>query len=140
MQSPELNEKVINIIKNTIPILEKEGIKITSKMYEILFERYPITKSMFKKDNSKGLAEALLLYAKNIENIDKIDHQLNSIAISHVKAGVSKEMYQWVKECLKDAMIEVLKLSSDSDVVVAWMLAYDYLANILIEKENNLRK
>jgi len=109
-------------------------------MYGLLFERYPITKTMFKKDNSKGLAEALLLYAENIENIDKIDYQLNSIAISHVKAGVTKEMYQWVKECLKDAMIEVLKLSPDSDVVVAWMLAYEYLANILIEKENNLRK
>ena len=140
MEVVKLDEDVIKTVKSTIPILEKDGIKITSRMYQLLFERYPMTKSMFKKDNSKGLAMALLLYAKNIENIDAISSQLDAIATSHVKAGVSKEMYKWVKECLRDAMVEVLKIPPSSNIISAWMKAYDYLASILIEKEENLRK
>lgn len=131
-----LSEEDIKIVKSTIPLLEKYGVKVTSRMYELLFQRYPETKSMFTKDVSEGLAKALLAYAKNVENLDRIKEALGKIALSHVRAGVRPEHYAMVWECLRDSIREIL--TDDDKVIGAWERAYWELANYMVKLESKI--
>ncbi|MCI2415660.1 MAG: globin domain-containing protein [Candidatus Aramenus sp.] len=131
-----LSKEDIKIVKSTIPLLEKYGVKVTSRMYELLFQRYPETKFMFTKDNSEGLAKALLAYARNVENLDRIKEALSKVALSHVRAGVRPEHYAIVWECLRDSIRE--NLTEDDKVIGAWERAYWELANYLAKLETKI--
>ncbi|MEM0131675.1 MAG: globin domain-containing protein [Saccharolobus sp.] len=134
----ELDEKERDITKSTVPFLQDQGVKVTIRMYELLFQRYPETKKLFEKDVSESLAKALLIYAKNIElPLDSMKSVLSKIALSHVRAGVKPNHYNLVWECLKDAMSEFV---SDKTVLVAWEKGYWRLASYLIELENKIYK
>ncbi|BFH74033.1 globin domain-containing protein [Sulfurisphaera javensis] len=139
----DLSEKDIQIIKSTIPVLKEYGVQITSRMYQLLFERYPFTKQMFTKDVSKGLASALLIYAENIEKLDSLMPILQSIARSHVNRGVRPEHYKLVWECLKDSLdeyLDKLNLTNKREIIETWEKAYWFLADMLIKIECELYK
>ena len=60
--SRKLSDSAIRILKSTAPTLSTEGTKVTSRMYEIMFSKYPIVKNLFnashfqKVGNSKTVA------------------------------------------------------------------------------------
>ncbi|ARM75400.1 globin domain-containing protein [Acidianus manzaensis] len=143
MISVELDSKDIEIVKSRIPVLKEYGVEITSRMYQLLFERYPYTKPMFTKDVSKGLAMALLVYAENIENLEKIKPALESIVRSHVNRRVKSEHYKLVWECLRDSIVEELAelgVTKNEEIIKSWEKAYWFLANLLISRESELYK
>lgn len=44
---PPLSKDAINILKTTAPVVQTEGSKITTRMYEILFTNHPNVKNLF---------------------------------------------------------------------------------------------
>src|SRR5690349_5475450 len=70
-----LGEKTIDIVKSTVPALEKGGTAVTDRMYQILF-RTPDIRELFNQSHhgesgsqSKALTAAIIAYARNIDNL-----------------------------------------------------------------------
>lgn len=137
----ELSQKTIDTVKATIPVLEEHGLAITSKMYDILFEKYPETKALFSRspDNQPEiLFAAIAAYANHIDNIELIHEKVMYIADAHVKSHVLEEHYPMVGDAILMAMKDVLGEAATPEVLEAWEQAYLYLAEILLMNEKQL--
>ena len=137
----ELSQSTIETVKETIPVLQEHGQAITSRMYEILFDKYPETKALFSgapEDQPKILASAIAAYANNIDSIDKLHDKIIWIANAHVKSRVMAEHYPMVADALMTAMKDVLGDAATPEILEAWQEAYSYLAEILVMNEKQL--
>ncbi|KHF25053.1 globin domain-containing protein [Solemya velum gill symbiont] len=137
----ELSQKTIVIVKESIPIIQEHGLEISSRMYDILFEKYPETKALFSgpiEKQPKILTTAIAAYAENIDQIEKLHDKLMYIANTHVKSHVLEEHYPMVGDAILLAMKEVLADKATSEILEAWGEAYAYLAEILTMNEKQL--
>ncbi len=133
--------EVIETVKATVPAIRENGEKITTRMYEILFSKYPETKELFKnapEDQYKRLANAILAYGANIDNLENLQTAVMRMAEKHVETNVKPEHYPLVKNALMQAIKDVL--NPPEEVIKAWEEAYDLLAETLISIEEDLYK
>ncbi len=136
-----LSPSTLATVKATIPLLQEKGIKITQRMYEILFARHPELKSLFKdapEDQPNKLAAAVCAYAMHIDRLEALSEAVETMAKAHVRAGVKPEHYPLVGKALLSAMQEVLGEAATPQVLKAWEEAFSFLAEALIAKEKAL--
>ena len=137
----KLSPKTQEICKATAPVIEEHGEAITIRMYEILFENHPETRTLFgdaPEDQHKKLASAIAAYAANIDNLDALGKAVETMAKRHVKTKVKPEHYPMVGVSLLQAIKDVLGDAATDDVVEAWKEAYFFLGDILIAREKEL--
>lgn len=138
-----LSENTKEIVKATAPVLQAKGVEITTRMYERLFNEYPETKELFantKDGQAERLANAVIAYAQNIDNLELLGPSVVAIAKKHVAVNVQAEHYPIVGNVLLAAMQDVLGDSASEDIIDAWKEAYFFLADVFIEKEQSLYK
>lgn len=139
-----LQAKTQEVIKSTVPLLEEHGREITDVFYERLFTNHPFLKNIFNMSNqgdggqSRALSDAVLAYAKHIDNTEVLLPVVQRIAHKHVSLGVQASHYTVVGENLLAAIQQVLSLSDDHPALSAWDEAYAALANIFISVEKDL--
>lgn len=137
-----MTKEQIKIIKDYAIILQKDGVLLSSEFYKIMFNDYPWIKDMFNmqkqlsKEQPKALANAILMAAKNIDNLENIRSFVDKIAITHVKLGVKKEHYPIVGACLLKAIKNLF--NPDEATIQAWELAYKKIADFYISIEKKL--
>ncbi|WP_373003301.1 globin domain-containing protein [Sulfurimonas sp.] len=139
----ELSQKHIDIVKESAELITANDLEITNKMYEILFYKYPHLEMLFENapnNHFVKLAEALSLYAVNIDKIEKLTPALELIAIKHVKVNIRPGHYSMVGMALIEAIEEVLDEIAPIGFIDAWREVYKYVSDILIEMENKLYK
>ena len=49
-----LNQKTIDIIKSTVPVLKEHGLEITKTFYKTMFANNPEVKEMFNMDKQES--------------------------------------------------------------------------------------
>jgi nitric oxide dioxygenase len=132
------------IITATVPILEQGGEALTRHFYKSLFRDHPEVTPLFNQANQtegtqqRALANAVLMYAKNIEKLEKLGSLVNTIVNKHVSLQIQPEHYPIVGGALLKAIREVLGEEIATDAVIeAWGAAYGQLAQILIGAEEN---
>ncbi|MGB5793443.1 globin domain-containing protein [Poseidonibacter sp.] len=133
-----MTENTKEIIKSTAPLLKEKKDEITETMYKILFEKYPETKILFKDasdDQPKKLANAIYAYANNIDNLGNLQKGLETMVKAHVKTNIKPEHYPMVQDALLSSIKKTLGEACTKEVENAWSSAYEFLANILINKE-----
>lgn len=136
-----LSQETIAAVKETIPLINQESEKVTSRMYEILFSKYPETKPLFDnadKDQHKKLAGAIAAFAGNIDNLGVLGNAVEKMAQSHVMTQVKPIHYPMVADALITAMGDVLGAAFTEERKNAWIEAYTFLANILMQREQEL--
>jgi nitric oxide dioxygenase len=136
-----LSKETVEIVKATARPVAENAEAITTRMYEILFEKYPETKALFNdapSDQHKKLAAAVGAYAANIENLDALGDALEKMAQAHVRTGVKPEHYPMVGVSLLAAVKEVLGDAATDEVLSAWKEAYFFLGDLLIAREKEL--
>jgi len=84
------------------------------------------------------LAAAICAYAANIDNLSALGEAVERIARKHVSTMVKPEHYPIVGENLIASIREVLGEGATDEVLQAWTEAYEFLANILIEREKQI--
>ena len=60
-----LSQETVKAIKETVPLVREKAEEVTTRMYEILFTKYPQTKEMFvnaQSDQHKKLAGAITAF------------------------------------------------------------------------------
>jgi len=139
-----LDTQTIDVIKSTVPLLEEHGRTITDVFYKNLFENHPYLKNIFnmanqgKGEQSRALSDAVLAYAKNIDNVEILLPVVRRIAHKHVSLGIQAKHYGVVGENLLIAIQHVLSLPDDHIALQAWAQAYGILADVFIGVENDL--
>ena len=140
--SASLSDSTIAIVKSTGPALRQHGVAITTAMYARLFQDAEV-KRMFDQaaqvsgEQPKRLAAAILGYAENIDKLGALDGAVSRMVARHVQTGVKPEHYPKVATALLPAIREVLGAEVATDAVLdAWAEAYQFLADILIAKED----
>lgn len=136
-----LSQETITSIKETIPLINKEAEKITTRMYEILFSKYPETKTLFDNaasDQHKKLAGAIGAFAGNIDNLGALEKAVEKMASVHVSVNVKPIHYPMVADALITAMGDILGDAFTDSYKNAWIEAYTFLANILMQREKEL--
>lgn len=130
------------IVTATVPILEQGGEALTRHFYQKLFREYPEVMSYFNQahqhsgNQQRALANAVLMYAKNIERLEALGGLVNTIVAKHVSLQILPEHYPKVGAALLGAIREVLGAEVATDgVIEAWGAAYGQLAQILIGAE-----
>lgn len=136
-----LSQTTIDTVKATVPVLQEHGLAITSRMYDVLFEKYPETQSMFgnaPKDQPQILATAVGAYAANIDNLGALTEAVKRMSVAHVNKGVEPDHYTMVGDAILTAMKDVLGDAATPQILDAWKDAYFFLANLLIEQEKSM--
>ncbi|MDQ1902933.1 NO-inducible flavohemoprotein [Paracoccus sp. WLY502] len=139
-----LSQQTIAVVKATVPALEQHGPLITETMYRRLFRNADIA-ALFNQANQKkgtqrlALAQAVLAYAQNIENLSALCAAVERIAQKHIGYAILPEHYPFVAEALLGAMEEVLGDAATPDILQAWGEAYWFLADLLMEREAAIR-
>ncbi len=145
-----MQQKTIDIVKATTPVVKEHGTKITQRMYEIAFEERPDMRKFFEntwmKDVDSGrkqagkLAQSVYAYASHIDELDKLTQAVEQIAHAHVDSKVIPETYPVIGECLIAAMKDVLGDTATPEIIEAWTEAYQVLADIFINRESQIYK
>jgi nitric oxide dioxygenase len=139
-----MNEQIITTIKSTIPILREHGMALTTYFYQRMLSAHPELKNIFNLNHQasgqqpRALAASVLAYAEHIDNPALLAAAIERIAIKHVSLNVQAEQYAIVGEHLLHSISEVLALPMQHAVIGAWQQAYSVLAQILIEREQQL--
>ncbi|MEL6578402.1 MAG: globin domain-containing protein [Cyanobacteria bacterium J06621_12] len=140
----EISQQTIDVVKATAPVIRKHGKTITSRMYEIMFVTYPEVKSQFDMSAQANgtqpakLASAVYAYATHIEDLGALKSAVDKIAHRHVATHVLPEQYPIVGKCLLEAIQDILGDAATAEVMAAWAEAYQVLAEIFIEREQQI--
>ncbi|MFZ3578405.1 NO-inducible flavohemoprotein [Virgibacillus sp. DJP39] len=141
-----LDQKTIDTIKATVPVLEEHGTQITKTFYQRMFENHPELKNIFnqtnqrKGDQSKALAATVYKAAYHIDQLEMILPQIKQIAQKHKSLNIKPEHYPIVGKYLLLAMKEVLGDAANEDVLGAWKKAYGVIASVFIDLEKDMYK
>jgi len=139
-----LSDKTIDIVKVTIPALEKGGTAVTDRMYQILFTN-PEIRDLFNQSHhgetgsqSKALTAAVIAYGRNIDNLGVLASRVERITQKHVALNILPEHYHFVAKALLGAIKDVLGDAATEEVLEAWGEAYWFLADLLMAREANI--
>jgi nitric oxide dioxygenase len=136
-----LNQKTIDIIKSTVPVLEKHGETITTRFYQLMFGNHPELLNIFNHANQKqgrqqkALAGTVYAAAMYIDNLEAILPVVKQIAHKHRSLGIKPEHYPIVGKHLLMAIKEVLGEAATDDIIDAWAQAYGLIADAFISLE-----
>ncbi len=86
------------------------------------------------------LAQAIYAYAVNIDNLEALTPAVLRIAHKHASLDIKPEHYPIVGAYVLRAIKEVLGEAATDEIVKAWKEAYEFLAEVFIQAENQLRE
>lgn len=139
-----ISQQTIDIVKSTAPVLKEHGQAITTQMYKIMFEKHPEVKTQFDMSAQANgtqpnkLATAVYAYANHIDDLEALKTAVDKIAHRHVATHVLPEQYPIVGESLLQAIKDVLGDAATQEVMNAWAEAYQALAEIFINREQQI--
>ncbi|WP_412098009.1 NO-inducible flavohemoprotein [Halobacillus litoralis] len=139
-----LDQKTIETIQSTVPVLKEHGEAITSHFYKRLFEDHPELKNIFNQTHQKAgeqpraLANTVYAAALHIDQLEAILPKVKQIAEKHRSLNVLPEHYPVVGEYLLNAIREVLGEAATDDIVDAWGKAYGVIADVFISVEKSM--
>lgn len=132
------------IILATVPLLREGGVALTKHFYNRMFTHHPELKNLFNMGNQNSgkqqtaLAMAVLAYAENISNPTVLMPAVDLIGHKHTSLNVQPEQYEIVGTHLLASIKEVLQDTATEEVLEAWTLAYQQLANLMIGHEQKM--
>jgi nitric oxide dioxygenase len=141
-----LDQKTVDIIKSTVPVLAEHGEAITKHFYQKMFRDHPELKNIFNQthqkvgDQPKALAATVYAAAQHIDQLEKILPRVKEIAQKHRSLNVKPEHYPIVGEYLLIAIKDVLGDAATDEIIEAWGKAYGVIADVFIQVEDGMYK
>ncbi|MFC7393268.1 NO-inducible flavohemoprotein [Scopulibacillus cellulosilyticus] len=141
-----MDQKTIDIIKATVPVLEEKGNEITEAFYEHMFSEHPELYNVFNQTHQKegkqprALAKLVYQAAAHIDRLEEVLSAVKVVAHKHRSIGIRPDQYPIVGENLLWAIKHVLGDQATDDIMKAWEIAYGEIANVFIQLENQLRE
>ncbi|WP_337969969.1 NO-inducible flavohemoprotein [Virgibacillus salexigens] len=139
-----LDKRTIDVIKATVPVLQEHGEKITKQFYRLMLANHPELNNIFNQTNqqkgaqSKALANTIYAAAANIEHLEEIVPHIKQIAHKHTSINIKAEQYPIVGKYLLLAIKEVLGDTANEEILKAWEMAYNVIAEMFITIETEI--
>lgn len=170
MTADRLSQSTIDTVRATAPVLAEHGVAIVAAMYRNMFRDNPELRPYFNQANQStgdgktrasqieafrdqvlstsaapgrqvvSLAQAILAYANNIDNLAALIPAVRRIANKHASLHILPEHYPIVGKHVLGAIKEVLGDAATDPIIEAWGEAYGFLANVFIRLEEELRR
>ena len=124
----------VTLLQDSFALVAAKETDLAARFYEILFERYPQTRPMFRRrteEQAKMLTSALAAVVAHVEDTDWLVATLKPMGAKHVSYGVTNEMYDWVGECLIAALDEVCGSDFTPAVKATWVAAFGAIASLM---------
>ncbi|MBR9875745.1 MAG: NO-inducible flavohemoprotein [Vibrionaceae bacterium] len=137
-----LSNQTIEIVKATAPLIAETGPKLTAHFYDRMFTQNPELKDIFNMSNQRNgdqreaLFNAICAYAANIENLPALLGAVEKIAHKHTSFLITADQYQIVGQHLLATIDELF--NPGQEVLDAWAEAYGVLANVFIQREEQI--
>ena len=144
-----ISQESLEIVRATATAVRDNALEITGTFYPKMLGRNPQLFAFFNESNQRvgrqagafsellsggrteedglmasaqqrTLADAVIAYALNIENLDSLSETVTRIAHKHCALGVKPEHYQIVHDNLMEAIGDVLGSAVTPEVAAAW--------------------
>lgn len=116
--------------------LEPRIDALITRFYETLFRESPHIRSLFPADMTKQqrhMTQAILLVAKNIENLSSLREPLVAMGAGHARYGVTSEHFPIVRDAMLVALAEVSAGRWSEELHADWTRAFDTVTGYMIE-------
>ena len=125
----------VPLLRSSFDLVIERQPRLTSRFYEVLFDRHPQAKALFVSRpievQSKMLQEALVAVLDHIEDAHWLTDTLRGMGAQHVEYGVTEEMYDWVGGSLLITLAEVAGDDWNDELYGAWGAAYGAIAGLM---------
>ncbi|KAH9886332.1 flavohemo protein [Xylariomycetidae sp. FL2044] len=142
--SASLTQTQIDIVKSTAPALKTHGSTITTLFYRNMLTAHPELNNIFNQTGQitgqqpRALAQAVFAYAQYVDDLAKLTAAVERIAHKHASLTVQPAQYQIVGKFLIEAVASVLGDACTPEIAEAWTAAYDALAHVFINREQQI--
>lgn len=139
-----LDERTIETVKSTIPLLENAGVEITDHFYKRMFTHNPELNDIFNLANQAtgrqqfALFSAVAMYAKHIDDLGALSELVERVAQKHTSFDIQPDQYQIVGHHLIETLREMAPNDFTDEVAQAWIEAYGLLTKVLTGRENEI--
>ena len=109
---------------------------LATRFYQELFARDPALRPLFTTDmalQKVRFAEKLTEIVRSFPHLDELLAHTRALGARHVGYGVRVADYQTVGEALFAALAGVLGDSFDAETLEAWRIAYNLVAETMLE-------
>ncbi|SFN11720.1 nitric oxide dioxygenase [Izhakiella capsodis] len=137
-----LDAQTIKTIKATLPLIQQTGPDLTAHFYNRMFTYNPQLKDIFNMSNQRNgnqreaLFNAICAYAANVDNLGALGPAVEKIAQKHTSFAIRPDQYQIVGTHLLATIEEML--NPGNEVLEAWGKAYQVLAGVFIQREEEI--
>ena len=125
----------VTLLRQSFDLVTERMPDLTTRFYEILFERYPQTARMFpaeRRARQRGMLKlAIIAVLDHLEDSKWLVTTLQGLGAGHVRYGVTDEMYEWVGECLLATLSEAAGKDWTPELERAWTDAYLAIAGLM---------
>lgn len=128
----------VELLRGSFELVATADPKFATRFYQILFQRYPQTQSMFSPSSRAKQAEmltaALVAVIDHLEDAPWLQSTLAALGEKHVGYGVTREMYDWVGECLLATLAEVAGPKWTPELAAQWAEAYGVIVSLMLPR------
>jgi hemoglobin-like flavoprotein len=128
----------VALLRSSFDVVTTANPKLVTRFYEILFERYPQTQSMFPVGNRARQAEmltgALVAVLDHLEDAPWLQNTLGALGAKHVDYGVTREMYDWVGASLLATLAETAGPAWTPQLNAVWGEAYSAIVSMMLAR------
>ena len=126
----------ITLVQSSFGRLGPRLPDLATAFYQRLFERDPALRSLFTTDMTEQkvkFADKLAEVVRAIRHLDELLAHTRDLGARHVGYGVRAVDYPTVGQALMDALGDVLGNGFDPATREAWTLAYNLVAETMLE-------
>lgn len=133
----------VTTLRDSFTLIAERNPQITTRFYEIFFDKYPEVRPMFgrrsQREQEAMLTQALVAVLDHLEDGPFLGDTLRALGARHVGYGVRDDMYAWVGDALLSAFAEVLGDEFTPRVRDAWTEAYGAIVGLCLEGARQAR-
>lgn len=126
----------IQLLRDNFELVLHRDQNFPRRFYEILFERHPEAKPLFRRNTpgaqSAMLAETLMAVLDHLEDAEWLRRHLGELGAKHVEYGVTKPMYDWVGDAMISALAEVSAGDWTHAHLRAWTAAFEVVVSLML--------
>jgi hemoglobin-like flavoprotein len=126
----------ISLVQTSFGHLGGELPDMTARFYEVLFAGDPALRSLFPSDMTEQrikFADKLTEIVRSISDLEALLEQTRALGARHVGYGARVPHYTSIGAALIEALATTLGDRFDSETREAWALAYNLVAETMLE-------
>jgi hemoglobin-like flavoprotein len=123
------------LLESSLALVDTPDDGLTTRLYAILFERYPAVRPMFTAETghqAKVLRSAIISVVDHLDDPVWLTETLGELGARHAGWGVLASMYDTVIECMVAAMVEIGGAAWTEQMTDAWVEALDAVSGLMM--------